>query len=144
MVELNEKQRSTLLDRVALAVEKKFYDPVLNGVQWRGLVEESRGPVVQAGSTEEFENQINELLKKLGTSHIGLFHQSVRRASSRQAIAATFSKAETEYGTRWVFQDVHSEGPAELAGIESGDGRPLSSPSSRPSSGVAGPRIRFG
>jgi len=120
-MELNEKQRNALLTRLARVVEKKFYDPKLNGVNWRGLVEERRSRIVHAGSLEEFEKEIYDLLKQLGASHIGLFHQSRPRGSSRQALAATLCKIETEYGTRWVFQDIHSEGPADLAGLESGD-----------------------
>src|SRR5439155_18020721 len=80
-----------------------------------------RDCIARCKSTEEFEKEINVLLKAFGTSHVGFFHQSVPRGSGRQAIAATFCKAETKYGTRWVLQDVHSEGPADLAGIQPGD-----------------------
>jgi carboxyl-terminal processing protease len=121
LINLNEKQRNILLDRINQVVETKFYDPTLNGINWRGLVEESRERVVQSGSAEQFEKEINDLLRKLKTSHVGLYHQSVPRGSSRQAIAATLSKADTKYGQRWVFQDVHSEGPAHSAGIEPGN-----------------------
>ena len=64
---------------------------------------------------------MNDLLKAFGTSHVGFFHQSVPRGSARQVIAATFCKAETKYGCRWIFQDVHSGGPADLSGIQPGD-----------------------
>ena len=121
MIELSEKQRITILNRVATTAAKKFYDPMLNGVELESLVEAKRDCIARCKSTEEFEKEINDLLKAFGTSHVGFFHQSVPRGSSRQAIAATFCKAQTKYGTRWVFQDVHSEGPAHLAGIQSGD-----------------------
>jgi C-terminal processing protease CtpA/Prc len=121
VIELKEKQRLNVLNRVVRTVAKRFYDPMLNGVEWERLVAERRDSVARSKSTEEFEREINELLKALGTSHVGFFHQSVPRGSSRQAIAATFCKTETKYGMRWVFQDVHSEGPAHLAGIQPGD-----------------------
>jgi len=121
VIALNEKQRIAILDRVAIIVARKFYDPALNGIEWESLVKAKRDSVSRAASVEEFEKEINELLKALRTSHVGFFHQSVPRSSSRQAIAATLCKAETQYGTRWVFQDVHSEGPACIAGITTGD-----------------------
>ncbi len=121
MIELNEKQRIVILNRVAQTVTKKFYDPMLKGIELEKLVAVKRDCIARSKSTEEFEREINELLKALGTSHVGFFHQSVPRGSSRQAIAATFFKAETKYGTRWVFQDVHADGPAHLAGIQPGD-----------------------
>src|SRR5262249_46152381 len=110
-----------ILDRVATTVSRKFYDPMLNGVEWESLVEAKRDAITRSASTEEFEKEITELLKALHASHVGFFHQSVPRASSRQAIAATFCKAEPHYGTGWVFQDVHVGGPANVAGIGPGD-----------------------
>src|SRR5437867_9095043 len=121
VIELNEQQRITILNRVGRTFAKKFYDPALNGVNLESLIESKRDCVSRCKSTEEFEKEVNDLLKAFATSHVGFFHQSVPRGSGRQAIAATFCKAETKYGTRWVFQDVHSEGPADLAGIQPGD-----------------------
>ena len=64
---------------------------------------------------------MSDLLAELRTSHVGFFHKSARRASSRAALSATYLADETSFGKRWVFQDVHSGGAASLAGIESGD-----------------------
>jgi len=61
---------------------------------------------------------MHDLVRKLGTSHTGFFHQSVRRVPGRLAIGATFRKAETPDGPRWVVQDVHPGGPAESAGLK--------------------------
>jgi C-terminal processing protease CtpA/Prc len=54
-------------------------------------------------------------------SHLGFFHGSARRASSRAALSATYLADETHFGKRWIFQDVHSGGAASNAGIEPGD-----------------------
>ena len=43
------------------------------------------------------------------------------RAAARVALAATFMKADTADGLRWMFQDVHPGGVAALAGIVPGD-----------------------
>ena len=64
---------------------------------------------------------MSDLLAELQTSHVGFFHSSARRASSRAALSAAYLADETPYGKRWIFQDVHSGGAASIAGIEPGD-----------------------
>jgi C-terminal processing protease CtpA/Prc len=64
---------------------------------------------------------MSDLLAELHTSHLGFFHGSARRASSRAALSATYLADETPFGKRWIFQDVHSGGAASNAGIEPGD-----------------------
>jgi C-terminal processing protease CtpA/Prc len=77
---------------------------------------------------------MTDLLAELHTSHLGFFHGSARRASSRAALSATYLADETTFGKRWIFQDVHSGGAASNAGINSGDillsvdGREISPP----------------
>lgn len=55
------------------------------------------------------------------TSHLGYFHSSARRASSRAALSATYLADDTPCGKRWIFQDVHSGGAASMAGIAPGN-----------------------
>jgi len=75
-----------------------------------------------------------QLLTELHTSHLGFFHTTAPRASSRAALSATYLADETQYGKRWIFQDVHSGGAGALAGIEPGnillrvDGREIAPP----------------
>jgi carboxyl-terminal processing protease len=58
---------------------------------------------------------------ELHTSHLGFFHGTARRASSRAALSATYLTDDTPYGKRWIFQDVHSGGAGSIAGIEPGN-----------------------
>src|SRR5206468_2717245 len=85
------------------------------------LREQHEAAIVNSTTGEELEQAITNLLKSLGTSHTGCFHESKPRAAGRIAIAATFAKAETTDGTRWLFQDVHPGGVAAQAGIRPGD-----------------------
>jgi C-terminal processing protease CtpA/Prc len=64
---------------------------------------------------------MTDLLAELHTSHLGFFHGSARRASSRAALSATYLADETPFGKRWIFQDVHSGGAASNVGIKPGD-----------------------
>jgi carboxyl-terminal processing protease len=92
----------------------------LNG-DWRAAVDHHR-PLIEAADTAgRFEQAMTDLLAELHTSHLGFFHGSARRASSRAALSATYLADETPFGKRWIFQDVHSGGAASNAGIKPGD-----------------------
>jgi C-terminal processing protease CtpA/Prc len=85
------------------------------------LRERHEQKVVGAQARVDFEDAMNGMLRDLGASHVGFFHEATPRAAGRIAIAATFTKADTADGHRWVFQDVHAGGVADAAGIRPGD-----------------------
>ena len=115
---LNESQRRTVLSNVLDTINKKFMgsDPDI-----AKLRETNEAEIVKAETSEEFEDALNRMLRQLGTSHTGFFHESRPRAAGRIAIAATLMKADTADGARWVFQNVHPGGVAAQAGVRSGD-----------------------
>jgi C-terminal processing protease CtpA/Prc len=119
--QLSQRDRHAILDKVLAALDKRFYKPEkLNG-DWRAAVDHHR-PLIEVASTPDgFEQAMSDLLAELHTSHLGFFHGSARRASSRAALSATYLADETPFGKRWIFQDVHSGGTASKAGIEPGD-----------------------
>lgn len=118
MQSLNETQRKTVFDKVIETVQQKCIGKLPDVAQLRQAHESE---VLQSVTVEEIEQAITRLLKDLGTSHVGCFHESSPRAAGRIAIAATFTKAETADGLRWIFQDVHPGGAAAQAGIRPGD-----------------------
>ncbi len=115
---LTTSQRRSVMDKVLLTIDKKFMG---TAVDTKALRERHQDTVVAAGTDEAFETAVNQLLKDLGASHTGFFHEGTPRAAGRIAIAATFTRAETRDGERWVFQDVHPGGVAAAAGIRPGD-----------------------
>jgi C-terminal processing protease CtpA/Prc len=118
---LSTRDRCAILDKVLAALEKRFYRPEKLNDDWRAAVERHR-PLIEATDTaDSFEQSVSDLLSELHTSHLGFFHGSARRASSRAALSATYLADETPFGMRWIFQDVHSGGAASNAGIEPGD-----------------------
>ena len=119
--QLSQYDRRAILDKVLATLDKRFYKhEKLNG-DWRAAVDHHR-PLIEAADTADgFEKSMSDLLAELHTSHLGFFHGSARRASSRAALSATYLADETPFGERWIFQDVHSGGAASNAGIESGD-----------------------
>jgi C-terminal processing protease CtpA/Prc len=120
-VQLSTRDRHAILDKVLAALEKRFYRPEKLNDDWRAAIERHR-PLIEAADTADgFEQSMSDLLAELHTSHLGFFHGSARRASSRAALSATYLADETPFGKRWIFQDVHSGGAASNAGIEPGD-----------------------
>jgi carboxyl-terminal processing protease len=118
---LNESQRRQVFTNVLETVDKKFA-PVSGTVPDVGVLRtEHETDVLGASGPDDFERALNSMLQKLRTSHTGFFHEGRPRAAGRIAIAATFTKAHTKDGVRWVFQDVHPGGAAARAGIRPGD-----------------------
>ena len=119
--QLSQYDRRAILNKVLAALDKRFYKPEkLNG-DWRAAIDHHR-PLIEAASTPDgFEQAMTDLLAELHTSHLGFFHGSARRASSRAALSATYLADETTFGKRWIFQDVHTGGAASNAGIKPGD-----------------------
>jgi len=120
-VQLSEKDRHVILDNVLATLRKRFYAPEkLNG-EWQAAVNRHRSIIESAVTADAFEQSMSDLLAELHTSHLGFFHNTGRRASSRAALSATYLADKTPYGNRWIFQDVHSGGAAALAGIVPGN-----------------------
>lgn len=113
-----EVQRRTVLNHVLSVIDRKFMgaEPDTNALR-----EKHEEKVARAQTRVEFEDAMNHMLRDLGASHVGFFHEATPRAAGRIAIAATFTKADTSDGQRWIFQDVHPGGVAEAAGIRPGD-----------------------
>jgi carboxyl-terminal processing protease len=118
---LTSQAKHEVFEGVLSALAKKFYKPELLENGWHEAIANHRAKIEGAPTLEEFEQAVTALLQNLKTSHVGFFHQSARRASSRAALSATYLADETTHGYRWIFQDVHDGGAAALAGIQPGD-----------------------
>ncbi len=116
--DLTGAQRAEVFDKTTAKVTKQYFDPRFNGKDWPRLAKESRESIIAMDDPDQFELGMHELVRKLGTSHTGFFHQSVRRVPGRLAIGASFRRAEAESGPRWVAQDVHAGGPGHAAGLQ--------------------------
>lgn len=133
-MQLSKTDREKIFQKTCRTVEKQYFDPRFNGKDWPALVEANKKAILDADDPARFESAMHDLVRQLGTSHTGFFHQSVNRVPGRLAVCATFRKAETPAGPRWMFQDVHAGGPADRAGIRpldtllAIDGQPIAPP----------------
>ena len=114
---LNLAQREQIFERTCRVVQKHYFDPNYNGKDWPALARARKATILQEDDPVRFEKSMHELVRELGTSHTGFFHEALRRVPARLAVSATFRKWETPDGARWMFQDVHEGGPAHSAGI---------------------------
>lgn len=115
---LSTHERRAVLDAVLRAIETKSIVDNPNVTAVRAAHEAA---IVDAATPVDFETAMNAMLRGLGVSHAGFFHESSPRTAGRVAIAATFTRAQTPDGERWVFQDVHPGGAAHAAGARPGD-----------------------
>lgn len=132
---LSGADRRTVLNAVLRTIDTKFMGPDADTGALRATHEQA---IENADSADDFEVAVNAMLRDLGVSHTGFFHESAPRTAGRVALAATFTKATTPDGERWMFQDVHPGGAAAAAGIRPGDvllsvaGRELTPPTATP------------
>src|SRR5580704_7137305 len=119
--DLTAEQKEAVLNRVLKVLDEKFYQPEKLDNGWKDAIARHRPAIIDASTATAFEEAVTRLLEELKTSHVGFFHGSARRASSRAALSATYLADDTEEGRRWIFQDVHPGGAASLAAIEPGD-----------------------
>lgn len=118
---LNAAAKREVLENILKTLDAKFYKPDLLGSKWQAAVAERRDAIEASSTPDSFEGAVAELLRTLLASHLGFFHETAQRASSRAALSATYMQDETPCGCRWIFQDVHAGGGAALAGLEPGD-----------------------
>jgi carboxyl-terminal processing protease len=118
--ELLAADMDSILEKVVETVERKLYDPKLNGVNWRAVAAQRKADILASRGAEEFECKVNDLIKELRVSHAGFYHETKPRAAGKIAISATFFRTD-EGVPRWAFQDVHPGGAAQRAGIQPGD-----------------------
>ena len=130
---MTQAEKRKILDKVAALVQQKYFDPHFNGRNWPALVADHRNQILSTSTEEAFEDEMNALLFSLGTSHTGFLSRK-SHVSSGNSIQATVRPQREGGQPRWVFQDVQPGGPADQAGIQSGDvlvaiqGRPIAPP----------------
>ena len=132
-----------VFEQVWETVNRRFFDPDFNGVDWQAVRERYRPPAAQARSQAELASAINEMLGLLRTSHTRLFtpdepayyqllgvflpvNDDLRRALERAGV-----DGRAEYSGIGVFtQEIDGQtfvravldgGPAARAGLLAGD-----------------------
>ena len=61
-MDLTRFDREQILHKVSDLVEEKHFNPGLNGVDWRAVVESRTARVLDSETPEDFERQMHELV----------------------------------------------------------------------------------
>jgi C-terminal processing protease CtpA/Prc len=131
---LHYKQRERIFNKIYDLFTKHYFDPKFNGTDWPAIAESCKKDILAIEQVEGFELALHSLVRRVGTSHTGVFHQSVQRVPARLAVGATFSRRVYKDSAWWVAMDVHAGSPADTAGLKAADvllavdGRPLVPP----------------
>ena len=120
-MDLTRIEKEKILNKVSKLVERKHFNPKLNGADWPSLVRNHTLQILGTQSPELFENEMQVLLSQLKTSHTGFFHRSARNIPARLAINATVEKLSMNGEEVWMFRDVQEGGAGAAARIEPGD-----------------------
>jgi carboxyl-terminal processing protease len=118
---LTQKQRKQILAAIRKRILKSHFNVAgVNYDEWLKTLD-ARTEQLLSGDTETFEAGVQEILKGLGSSHTGFFHERPSRLFPQHTINATLGRFIQGEQPRWFFLDVFEEGPADRAGIKPGD-----------------------
>jgi carboxyl-terminal processing protease len=76
VISTSEEAPSALFDEVWETVNKNFYDPKFNGVDWGAMKDKYEPQAEKTTSVEEVAVVINQMLSELKTSHTRLYTQT--------------------------------------------------------------------
>jgi carboxyl-terminal processing protease len=117
---LTRSNREMLLGKIQRLVQEKFYDATFKGKNWPEVVAVHRQRILESSTAEEFETEVQAMLKELNSPALGLLSDRTK-VIPRNSINASFRSIDTSEGLRWVFQDVLPGGVAARAGVRPGD-----------------------
>jgi carboxyl-terminal processing protease len=104
----------TILKEVSETVGKNYYDPKMNGVDWKASTEIARQRIDKADHTGEMVAAITGLLARLNDSHT-VFIPPGRTEHP------LFGFDAKPFGDEVLVYDIMPKGPADLAGLQAGD-----------------------
>jgi carboxyl-terminal processing protease len=127
---LSKKNRLDLFDHVWQVVNRDYYDPSFNGVDWKAVRQRYRPRVEAATSDSDFYLTLREMVGELHDAHTRLFSPGEReRHRKREAVSAGVHVYEV--GGEIVVVSVEPGSGAARAGVTEGmvvrtiDGQPI-------------------
>lgn len=113
------RQNLAVFNTVWDLVNRKHYDPKLQGVDWHAAAEKHGARVAAAADDRALYREINEMLAPLNDSHTHAITPA--QATERKTrVRARTGFNMTRLDGRWVVNDVLPGSPAEEAGIRTG------------------------
>jgi C-terminal processing protease CtpA/Prc len=117
---VNQRQSETILATVRNRVLRNHFNVAgIDYAEWTRAFDQRSAELLTV-DTETFECGVQDLLKRLRSSHTGFYHDRPNRLFPQHTINATLGDDSNE-SQRWFFMDVFEAGPADSAGIKPGD-----------------------
>jgi carboxyl-terminal processing protease len=113
-IELSRADMRRVVDILATDIEKKFYDPSLNGVDIKKLAEETKAQISGMNDVGQMHAAVWEFVRAVGDSH-------TRYVPPQLTVFPTFGFKARGVGDDVLVTDVIKDGPAEKAGVKPGD-----------------------
>jgi carboxyl-terminal processing protease len=104
----------SILDTVSVDISKNFYDPALNGVDWKAKVAEAREKIDKAQTVSQMITAIFALVDSLHDSHTVFL-------PPQRAVHTTFEFEALPVGDHIFIKKVEKKGAAEKCGLKPGD-----------------------
>jgi len=114
-MELNlSAERQYIFDHAWLQVQKKFYDPTIHGIDWKGYYDTYNKFLPHINNNHDFQELLSELLGELNGSHTG-GRFSPRYTNADQTASLGLLYDETYTGKGIKVSDVITGGPVANA-----------------------------
>ena len=126
----DEETRAAQFDKVCTTIQARFYDKKLNGVDWTHICEIYRGKLGGVKSKAEFKALVNQMLEELHSSHTSYVDDmdveyamlgAVMDQDLQSHRIAHIGLMGHPLGTEYVVTAVYDGGPAQKAGLVTGD-----------------------
>lgn len=83
---VNRQIREGIFRQTVLTVRHKLYGPAMNGVDWEQIADSHRTRILDAETRDEFEAQMNEMIRELHVSHSGFFRNHLRALQQKSRL----------------------------------------------------------
>jgi carboxyl-terminal processing protease len=122
--------RAAQFEKVCSSIQSRFYDKNLHGVDWKHICETYRARLGTAKTKTEFKALVNQMLEELHASHTSYVDDTDVEYSMLGAVMeqdlqghkiAHIGLMGRPEGAEFVIKAVYDGGPAQKAGLMSGD-----------------------
>ncbi len=111
---MDRDRANGMLDIIVKTLAKNYYDPKMEGLDWRALVKQTHKEIDQSTSNGQMLSSMYALVDRLHDSHTVFI-------PPRHALTIVYGFEAKPFGRRILVYKIKKDGPAKKAGLELGD-----------------------
>lgn len=116
-----DAQKMAVFHQAWSTLATNFFDPKMNGVDWKAVEQEYTPYVEDAASTEDLRRILRLMVGELNASHSGVNGPSFSPQANVGRLGVRFDRAEYERSGRLRVSEVLGLSPAAVSGVTVGD-----------------------